>query len=39
MANLLVSSAPPTAPTRFSEWLRRNAEFFGVHYASEVARR
>jgi uncharacterized protein YbjT (DUF2867 family) len=39
MANLLVSSAPPTTPTRFSEWLRRNAEFFGVHYASEVARR
>jgi NADH dehydrogenase len=39
MANLLVSPAPPTAPTRFSKWLRRNAEFFGVHYASEVARR
>jgi uncharacterized protein YbjT (DUF2867 family) len=39
MANLLVSSAPPTAPTRFSECLRRNAEFFGVRYASEVARR
>jgi uncharacterized protein YbjT (DUF2867 family) len=39
MGNLLVSSAPPTAPTRFSEWLRRNAEFFGVRYASEVGRR
>jgi len=39
MGNLLVSSAPPTAPTRFSEWLRHNAEFFGVHYASEVAHR
>ena len=39
MANLLVSSAPPTTPTRFSEWLRRHAEFFGVHYVSEVARR
>jgi uncharacterized protein YbjT (DUF2867 family) len=39
IANLLVSSAPPTAPTRFTEWLRRHAEFFGVHYASEVARR
>ena len=39
MANLLVSQAPPTAPTRFSEWLRRNAEFFGIRYASEVARR
>ena len=39
MANLLVSSAPPTAPTRFSEWLRRHAAFFGIRYASEVARR
>jgi uncharacterized protein YbjT (DUF2867 family) len=39
MANLLVSSGSPTAPTRFSEWLRRNAEFFGMRYASEIARR
>jgi uncharacterized protein YbjT (DUF2867 family) len=39
MANLLVSSAPPTAPTRFSEWLRSNADTFGLHYASEIAKR
>ncbi len=39
MADLLVSSGPPTAPTRFSEWLQRNADFFGVRYASEIARR
>lgn len=39
IGNLLVSSAPSTAPTCFSEWLRRNAEFFGVRYASEVVRR
>ncbi len=39
MADLLVSSGPPTAPTRFSEWLQRNAEFFGTRYASEIARR
>jgi NADH dehydrogenase len=39
MADLLVSSAPPTAPTRFSEWLHRHADTFGVHYASEIAKR
>jgi uncharacterized protein YbjT (DUF2867 family) len=39
MADLLVSSGPPTAPTRFSEWLQTNAESFGVRYASEIARR
>jgi uncharacterized protein YbjT (DUF2867 family) len=39
MADLLVSAGPPTAATRFSEWLRSNTEFFGVPYASEVARR
>jgi uncharacterized protein YbjT (DUF2867 family) len=39
MANLLVSSAPPTAPTRFSEWLHRHADTFGVQYASEIAKR
>jgi nucleoside-diphosphate-sugar epimerase len=38
-ANLLVSSAPPTAPTRFSEWLQHHAGLFGTHYASEIARR
>ena len=39
MADRLVSSGPPTAPTPFSEWLQRNAGFFGVRYASEIARR
>ncbi len=39
MANLLVSSAAPTGPTRFSEWLHRNAHTFGVNYASELAKR
>jgi uncharacterized protein YbjT (DUF2867 family) len=39
MDNLLVSSAPPTAPTRFSEWLRSNASSFGIKYASEIAKR
>ncbi|MFA0743019.1 MAG: hypothetical protein DFNUSKGM_003152 [Candidatus Fervidibacter sacchari] len=38
MANLLVSNQPPTCPTRFSEWLRQNAERIGLHYASELKR-
>jgi hypothetical protein len=38
MAYVLVSSAPPTAPTRFSEWLHRNANSFGLYYASEIAK-
>jgi len=37
--DLLVSHSPPTAPTRLSEWLVRNAATLGVHYASELARR
>jgi uncharacterized protein YbjT (DUF2867 family) len=39
MADLLVSSGPPTAPTRFSEWLAHHAESLGACYASELARR
>ena len=39
MADLLISTSPPTAPTQFSEWLLRNADFFGLRYASEIARR
>jgi uncharacterized protein YbjT (DUF2867 family) len=39
MASLLISSGPPTAPTRFSEWLARNAATVGTRYASELARR
>jgi uncharacterized protein YbjT (DUF2867 family) len=38
MANLLVSDQPPTCPTRFSEWLRENAEQMGLHYAPELKR-
>jgi NADH dehydrogenase len=37
--SLLVSQAPPTAPTRLSEWLARNAATLGASYASELARR
>ncbi len=37
-ANLLVSKGPPTAPTRFSEWLVRNAQALGVEWASELQR-
>lgn len=37
-ANLLVSHGPPTAPTRFSEWLAGNAERLGVEWASELGR-
>lgn len=38
MASLLVSNDPPTASTRFSEWLASRSERLGVHYASELAR-
>jgi len=38
MANLLVSTGPPTCPTRFSEWLARHASRLGVRYASELKR-
>jgi NADH dehydrogenase len=39
MADLLVSNGPPTAPTRFSEWLARNAPAVGLRYTSELAKR
>lgn len=39
MANMLISRGSPTAPTRFSEWLARNADQIGRTYASELARR
>jgi uncharacterized protein YbjT (DUF2867 family) len=38
MAGLLVSHDPPTCPTRFSDWLRSNANLLGTKYASELAR-
>ncbi|NDY43199.1 NAD(P)H-binding protein [Dissulfurirhabdus thermomarina] len=35
---LLVSREPPRCPTRFDEWLRRNAHAVGMRYASEIRR-
>jgi NADH dehydrogenase len=37
-ANLLVSRNPPTASTRFSDWLSANAQQLGVEWASELNR-
>ncbi|HZP44403.1 MAG TPA: NAD(P)H-binding protein [Candidatus Binataceae bacterium] len=39
MSDLLVASGAPTAPTRLSEWMARNAATLGLAYASETARR
>ena len=36
LANLLVSSSPPTGRTRLSEWLAQNADSVGTRYASEL---
>jgi NADH dehydrogenase len=38
MAGLLVSHESPTCPTRFTDWLKRNAAQLGKRYASEMAR-
>ena len=38
MSNLLVTDSSANAPTRFSEWLRNNADKIGVEYQSELAR-
>jgi uncharacterized protein YbjT (DUF2867 family) len=38
MAGLLVSSAPPTGQTRFSDWLAAHAHSLGSSYASEIGR-
>ena len=37
-ANLLVSSEPPRATTRFSDWLEANGAKLGAAYASEMDR-
>ncbi len=37
-ANLLVSKGPPTASTRFSDWIAANAPKLGVEWASELRR-
>jgi NADH dehydrogenase len=39
MADLLVSHSRPTAATRLSKWLARNAAELGLRYSSETARR
>ena len=39
MGDLLVSKDAPTADTRLSEWLARNAEVIGTRYRSEAALR
>jgi uncharacterized protein YbjT (DUF2867 family) len=38
MAELLVSSAPPTCATPFSDWVRGHADLLGRRYASELGR-
>jgi NADH dehydrogenase len=38
MANLLVSSGPPTGRRRLSEWVTLYGEHLGLHYANELAR-
>lgn len=38
MADLLVSHAPPTAPTALGAWLDAHHTTLGVHYVSEVQR-
>ncbi|MCE5198062.1 MAG: NAD(P)H-binding protein [Armatimonadota bacterium] len=37
-ANLLVSSHPPTAGTKLSDWLHDNADWIGTTYFSELKR-
>jgi uncharacterized protein YbjT (DUF2867 family) len=39
MQDLLVSNSVPTATTRLSEWLARNADMIGTCYRSEVSLR
>jgi NADH dehydrogenase len=38
MANLLVSTLPPTGQARFTAWLAQNAGILGKQYASELQR-
>ena len=39
MSGLLCVDSPPTAPTRFSDWVRSHADTLGVKYTNELARR
>jgi len=38
MADILVSAESPRGRTKFSQWLRENADAIGTRYASELAR-
>ena len=38
MSNLLISQGEPTAPTRFSDWLDKNADEVGTRYISGLER-
>ncbi|MBI4581858.1 MAG: NAD(P)H-binding protein [Planctomycetes bacterium] len=38
MADLLVSSGPPTGSTRLSDWVAQHADRLGASYASELGR-
>lgn len=38
-ADLLLTTGPATAKTRFSDWLNQHKDSIGVSYASELARR
>ena len=38
LANLLVSSQPPTGSTRFTRWLEQNSTKLGTRYSSELGR-
>jgi len=38
MSNLLISQGEPTAPTRFSDWLEKNADKLGRRYISGLKR-
>ena len=39
MSDLLCVDTPPTAPTRFTDWARSNADTLGLRYTNELARR
>ena len=39
MSDLLCVDTPPTAPTRFTDWAKSNADTLGLKYTNELARR
>jgi len=39
MADLLVTTSPPTGSIRLTDWAQKHAATLGKHYASELARR